>query len=71
MELRFTLRDETIKQIQERTEIVNGAEIGRQSVALFGWATEQARAGCKIVAVDNSGHQREWPMENVMNVSRW
>lgn len=69
MELRLKYNDDIINGIQDRTNIVNGAEVARQSIAMFDWATQQAQAGYRIVAINDSGNSRDWPLQQITPLS--
>ncbi len=70
MELRYHANDNIIAQIQERTQIANGADIGRESLAFFNWGVAEAEAGRRIISIDESGNQTVWPMMDIIERSR-
>ncbi len=71
MQLHFKADDILISQIQDRTSIDNGADIARNGIELFAWATAQVEAGRQIQAFDPSGNHVYVPILPGLDQTRW
>lgn len=56
MQLHFQVNAEIVNQLRERTSAASAADLGRDGLTLLNWATEQAKAGRQVMAVDRSGN---------------
>lgn len=70
MELRYHIDDNLLAQIQDRTDLTKGSDVGREAIAMFNWATAEADAGRRIVSIDESGNQTCWPVMHIIERSR-
>lgn len=71
MQLHFKPDKHLMGQIQDRTNISNGAEIARNGIELLAWATQQVEAGRQIQAFDPSGNHIYIPSFPALDQSRW
>lgn len=70
MQLHFRADDDFIASLKQRTHAQGAAEVARDALDFWDWATAQTAAGRQIVSTDPSGGPHYVPVMPSLNRSR-